>query len=175
MVETDNHLRAKCLGLAYTRGVLCVSGKAIPLAFRYTPHTMRHTVQTVWAEKMAFDCHIGQHTLRLDTIPEAGTDTGPGPKVLLLSALSGCTAMDVVALLAKMRIPFDQFRVEAVAETTEAHPKVYTAFHLKYVIRGEGVREDKVRQAIELSQEKYCGVSAMLRAHAPITWELLVE
>ncbi len=136
---------------------------------------MRHKVDTVWAGKMAFDCHIGRHTIRLDTMPEAGEDTGPGPKILLLSALSGCTAMDVVALLAKMRIPFDQFKVEAAAETTEEHPKVYTAFHLRYIIRGEGVREDKVRQAIERSQEKYCGVSAMLRAHAPITWELVVE
>ncbi len=136
----------------------------------------KNTVNTVWAGKMAFDCHIGdKHVVRIDTKPDAGDDTGPGPKILLLTSLSGCTAMDIAALLPKMRVSFDRFRVEAEAELTDDHPKVYKGFHLRYYISGADIREDKVREAIELSQAKYCGVSAMLRAHAPITWDLIVE
>jgi putative redox protein len=141
-----------------------------------TTNTMtKHEVNTVWAGKMAFDSHLGQHTVHIDTKPEMGDDSGPGPKSLLLTALTGCTGMDLVSLLPKMRVPFDSLRISAEAELTEEHPKVYKSIHLRYVISGAEVREDKVREAITMSQDKYCGVSAMLKAHCPITWELVVE
>ena len=134
-----------------------------------------HHVVTSWAGKMAFDSQINNHTIRIDTKPPLGDDSGPGPKMLLLTALTGCTGLDVAALLPKMRVPFDSLVVEAEAELTEEHPRVYKSIRLIFRISGKDLREDKVREAIELSQEKYCGVTAMLRAHCPVTWELVVE
>jgi putative redox protein len=134
-----------------------------------------HHVTTSWVNKLAFDSDVNRHIIRIDGKPPAGDDTGPGPKTLLLTALTGCTGMDVASLLPKMRVPFDSLVIEARAEVTEEHPKVYKSIQLTYRISGKGIREDKVREAITLSQEKYCGVTAMLRAHCPITWELVVE
>lgn len=134
-----------------------------------------HHVTTTWVGKLAFDSEVNNHVIRIDSKSPTGDDSGPGPKALLLTALTGCTGMDVASLLPKMRIPFDSLVVEAQAEQTEEHPKVYKSIHLTFRISGKDVREDKVRQAIELSQEKYCGVTAMLRAHCPITWELVME
>lgn len=134
-----------------------------------------HHVTTTWVNKLAFDSEVNNHIVRIDNKPPQGDDSGPGPKALLLTALTGCTGMDVASLLPKMRVPFDGLVITAEAEQTEEHPKVYKSIHLVFRISGKEIREDKVRQAIELSQEKYCGVTAMLRAHCPITWELVVE
>ena len=135
----------------------------------------KNSVTTTWVSKLAFDSAVGDHIVRIDGKPPAGDNTGPGPKSLLLTALTGCTGMDVAALLPKMRVPFDGLSVEAEAELTEEHPKVYKSIRLTFRISGSEVREDKAREAIELSQEKYCGVTAMLKAHCPITWELVVN
>lgn len=134
----------------------------------------KNSVTTSWVSKLAFDSAIDGHTVRIDGKPPQGDGTGPGPKTLLLTSLTGCTGMDVAALLPKMRVPFDSLVVEAEAELTEEHPKVYKSIHLTFRISGSEVREDKVREAIQLSQEKYCGVTAMLKAHCPITWELVI-
>lgn len=134
-----------------------------------------HHVTTNWVNKVAFDCKVGGHTVRTDTTPPLGDDTGPGPKSLLLTAITACTGMDVAVLLPKMRVPFDSLVIEAEAEQTEEHPKVYKFIHLTFRISGKDVNEEKVRKAITLSQEKYCGVTAMLRAHCPITWDLVIE
>ncbi len=135
----------------------------------------KSSVITTWAGKMAFDSAVGNHVVRIDTKPEMGDDSGPGPKSLLLVSLTGCTGMDIAALLPKMRVAFDSLSITAEAEITEEHPKVYKFIHLTFRISGANIREDKVREAIQLSQEKYCGVTAMLKAHCPITWELVVE
>ncbi len=134
-----------------------------------------HHVTTTWISKLAFDSDVNNHIIRIDGKPPAGDDSGPGPKALLLTALTGCTGMDVASLLPKMRVPFDSLVIEATAEQTEEHPKVYKSIHLIFRISGKEVREDKVREAITLSQDKYCGVTAMLKAHCPVTWELVVE
>lgn len=134
-----------------------------------------HHVTTTWVNKLAFDSEVNNHIVRIDGKPPLGDDTGPGPKALLLTALTGCTGMDVAALLPKMRVAFDSLTIEAEAEQTEEHPKVYKFIKLTFRISGKDVDEDKVRKAIELSQEKYCGVTAMLRAHCPITWELVIN
>jgi len=132
-------------------------------------------VTTTWVSKLAFDSAVSDHIIRIDAKPPAGDDTGPSPKALLLTSLTGCTGLDVASLLPKMRVPFDSLVVEAEAEQTDEHPRVYKYIKLTFRISGKNVREDKVREAIELSQEKYCGVTAMLRAHCPVTWELVVE
>ena len=131
-----------------------------------------HTVKTSWQNKMAFDSQIDNHTLRMDTGGLLGDDTGPSPKKLLLSSLAGCTGMDVVALLKKMRVPFTGMEIDIDADLTEEHPKVYSEIRLKYRIFGNDLNKGKIEKAVQLSQEKYCGVSAMLRKNSPINYTI---
>jgi putative redox protein len=135
----------------------------------------QHKVTTTWAGQLAFDSQIDRHTVRIDGEHTPDTDTGPGPKSLLLTALTGCSAIDVVMILQKMRVPFDALAVEAEAPLTDEHPKVYTEIRLTFRLSGAQIREEKVRQAVELSLDKYCGVAAMLGKHCPIRYEIEIS
>jgi len=104
-----------------------------------------------------------------------GEGRGPKPKGLMLTALAGCTAMDVISILRKMKIEPKAFSVETEADLTEDHPKVFKAIRIVYRLKGKGIEREKVRKAVELSQEKYCGVSAMLKMAAPIEFEIVIE
>lgn len=97
---------------------------------------------------------------------------GPGPKSLLLSGLAGCSGIDVVDILKKMRVGFSDLSIAVEAEQTEEHPKVFKDIYVSYTIRTESANEDKVRKAIELSLEKYCGVAAMLSKNSTIHYNL---
>jgi len=92
-----------------------------------------------------------------------GADAGTRPKELILLALGGCTASDVISILKKKRADVDQVEVHLTAEQSAEHPTVYTSIHMEYVVTGRGVRAQDVARAIELSETKYCAVSAMLR------------
>ncbi len=133
---------------------------------------MIHEVKTIWKEKMAFDSQIDNHTVRIDTGGEMGDDSGPSPKKMLLASLAGCTGMDVVSLLKKMRVPFTGIEMDIAADLTDEHPKVYSEIRLIYRIFGKGLDQDKVKKAIDLSQVKYCGVSAMLKKNSPIHYSI---
>jgi putative redox protein len=130
----------------------------------------------IWKEKMQFTGTAGSgHNLIMDSAPETGGEqTGFRPKELVLQGLAGCTAMDVMSILSKMKIVPKAFRVEVSAEQTEEHPKVFNKIHLKYIVSGD-VPEDKLIRAIELSEKQYCGVSAMLGKTAKITYEHIYE
>lgn len=130
----------------------------------------------VWKEKMKFTGTAGSgHNLAMDAAPEVGGEnTGFRPKELVLQGLAGCTAMDVMSILGKMKIIPKSFRVEVEAEQTDDHPKVFRKIHLKYIVSGD-VPEDKLVRAIDLSQKQYCGVSAMLEKSAELTYEHIYE
>lgn len=122
--------------------------------------------------KMAFEIRQGDHTFKVDTTPEnGGENLGPSPKGLLLSGLIGCTGMDIASILEKMRMSFDRFELSAECELTDTFPKVFKDITLKYLFSGPELDLEKVNKAIELSMEKYCGVSAMLKKHS----DLLIE
>jgi putative redox protein len=104
-----------------------------------------------------------------------GSDAGARPKELLLLALAGCTGSDVVSILTKKRVPLDGFEIEVTAEQADDHPQVFTRIHLDFVFRGEGIRPTDVERAIELSETKYCSVSAMLRGSVTITHGYRIE
>ncbi len=127
-----------------------------------------NTVSTKWVNDLAFDSHIDGHVLRIDDNPSPGEGSGPGPKKLLLSALAGCTGMDVVSLLQKMRVSFTGLELDTEADLTEEHPKMYSEIRLTYRVFGQELDRGKVEKAIKLSNEKYCGVSAMLAKNSPI-------
>lgn len=133
---------------------------------------MKHQVKTIRKDKMAFDSQIDNHTVRIDTAGLLGDDSGPSPKKILLSALAGCTGMDVVSLLKKMRVSFTDFEMDIDADLTEEHPKVYSEIRILYRVFGTQLNKDKVKKAVDLSQEKYCGVSAMLEKNSPITYNI---
>ena len=128
-----------------------------------------------WTSGMAFEGHQDGFTIGLDADRDfGGQDQGPKPKTLLLTALGGCTAMDVVSMLKKMQVHLESFEVQASGELTEEHPRVFQSIHLKYVFRGQDLPLDKLQRAVTLSQDKYCGVSAMLSKACPITHEIIV-
>ena len=129
-----------------------------------------------WTDKMAFQLELDGHPLLVDArVETGGSDLGPGPKKLLLAGLIGCTGMDVVSILKKMQVDLDDLSITATAETTEEHPKVYTEIHLIYQFTGKNLPLEKLERAVSLSQERYCGVSAMLQKAAPVTYEVVVK
>lgn len=129
-----------------------------------------------WKEAMSFETTLNGHKIILDADEAVGgTDKGPRPKALLLVSLAGCTAMDVISILGKMRVQPEAFRVETDGELTEEHPKYYHKLHLRYIFKGKDLPMDKLEKAVSLSQERYCGVSAMLSKAATITHEIVIE
>jgi putative redox protein len=129
---------------------------------------------TTWVSALAFDATADSgHTVRIDTSVEGGgLGSGMNPKKMLLGALSACTGMDVVEILKKMKVAFSKLEIVAEAEQTEDHPKVYTSIELIYRLDAKVDDLDKVKKAISLSKEKYCGISAMLAKHCPINYTI---
>ncbi|MGI6141251.1 MAG: OsmC family protein [Caldicoprobacterales bacterium] len=125
---------------------------------------------------MAFQMDLDGHRLVTDASEEiGGNDLGPRPKKLLLAGLIGCTGIDVTSILKKMKVEVEEMGLEVKAESSEEHPKVYTKIHLTYSFKGNNLPMDKLERAVSLSQERYCGVSAMLKKTAPITYDIIVE
>ena len=134
---------------------------------------MRQTIETHWAEGMAFETYLDDHKLVADASSKVGGEgRGPRPKPLLLFSLAGCTGMDVVSLLKKMRVDIEDFKILVSGELTDEHPKYYHKIHLTYQFKGEDINTSKVEKAVNLSQDKYCGVSYMLKQAAEITWDI---
>jgi len=137
---------------------------------------MKHIVNTVWAGKMKFDTEVSGHHLLLDAAAEVGGENaGPRPKELMLSALAGCTGMDVVSILKKMKVEPEYFNIRIEADLTEDHPKVYSKINIFYEFKGKDLEIEKLEKAIELSQEKYCGVSAMYKKAMEVNYEIIIK
>lgn len=126
---------------------------------------------TTWKTAHEFESKLGQNTIRID----GSKKNGFGPKSLLLSGLAACSGIDVVDVLQKMRVSFSDFEINAEAEQTDEHPKVFKDILVTYKLKTDAANEDKVRKAIDLSLEKYCGVAAMLRKNAAIDYKLIIE
>lgn len=135
----------------------------------------KQEIKIDWLENMAFKTEINGHELVIDASAEAGGENrGPRPKPLMLLALAGCTGMDVVSILKKMRVEVESFSVKVVAEMTEAHPKMFTGMHVIYEFKGKDLPMEKLVKAVTLSDEQYCGVSATLKQGLKITHEIVV-
>lgn len=137
---------------------------------------MRDSVCIGLRNNMSFDVNVNGHKMIIDTANKfGGNDEGPRPKSLMLVALAGCTGMDIVSILRKMRIEFDDLRVCVDGNITEEHPKHFDHMHIKYIIKGKNIQADKVNSVIDLSLEKYCGVSHSYSKAMEITHELIIE
>lgn len=110
------------------------------------------------------------HWITMDG-PESfgGSSSGVRPKELILLALGGCTASDVISILSKKRIKLDGFEMNISAEVVEQHPQVFTDINLEYLFYGNEVQEKDVERAIDLSINTYCSVTAMLIKSVNIT------
>jgi putative redox protein len=135
---------------------------------------MAHHIESIWMGKMQFNALVDGHTIVMDA-PErvGGEDNGPIPKPFVLTALSGCTGMDVVKLLRTAKKEIDSLDINFDGEITKQHPIEYIAIHLIYEFRGPDGSKTAALTAVTDSQEKYCGVSSMLKKIMPVTWDVL--
>jgi len=125
---------------------------------------------------MAFEMNLDGHKLITDASEEiGGNNLGPRPKQLLLAGLIGCTGIDVMSILKKMKVQFDDCIIKVEADNTEEHPRVYENIHLTYIFKGKNLPRKSLEKAVSLSQEKYCGVSAMLKKATAITYDIIIE
>lgn len=132
-------------------------------------------VKVNWIENMAFEAEVNGHKIILDAAEAVGGENrGPRPKPLMLVALAGCTGMDVVSILKKMRVEVEAFDVVVEGDLTEEHPKQFNQMRVIYEFKGKDLPMDKLEKAINLSEERYCGVSAMYRKAIGITTEIRI-
>lgn len=118
-----------------------------------------------WVENAAFVGETGSsHAVVIDGPAEiGGRNLGARPMELMLLSVGACSAVDVVHILKKARQPVEDCFVEVEGKRAETEPKVFTHIHLQFVISGQGLSENQVRRAVELSAEKYCSASIMLK------------
>lgn len=135
---------------------------------------MKTEIVSRWKGDMAFEADVNGHPVMMDADEAVGGhDSGPRPKALFLASLTGCSGMDVISILKKMREPCTWFEMRVEGTTTEEHPKKYTQVKLVYRFKkSDNLNPDNVWKACQLSQDKYCGVSANIKDSAELTWDV---
>lgn len=137
---------------------------------------MKHTVTANWLQNMAFEGNVDGHKVTIDAKPEhGGENNGPTPKPFMLLALAGCTAMDVVSILGKMQVKFDDFKVSVDGDLTDEFPKHYYKMHVTYEFTGKDLPLEKIQKAVNLSEEKYCGVNAVYKKTIEMSSEIKIN
>ena len=135
-----------------------------------------HNITSVFTSGMAFSTTLNGHNVTIDLDPsDEGNNTGPRPKALMLVSLAGCTGVDVVMILNKMRVAFSDFSIDVEGQLTDTEPKVYHTVNIVYNIKVKKADESKVEKAVDLSQDKYCGVSAMFRQFCKLTSTIIYK
>ncbi len=129
------------------------------------------TASVKWVEGHEFQTFTGSgHQAVIDSGPAAGgKNHGPSPMELLLVGLAGCTGIDVIDILKKKRLDVTGLEVRVEGVRAETYPMVYTEIQVAYIVTGKDIPASAVEQAIQLSEEKYCGAGAMLSKTAKMT------
>ena len=130
-----------------------------------------HSITSFHNQGMSFTAHINGHKLTTDSNSE-GAGEGPSPKRLMLASLAGCTGIDVVSILTKMKVPYSEFSIDVQASLTENQPQIYHAVKVTYKIKMDIVNRSKMEKAVKLSEEKYCGVWASLKDSIKIDYKI---
>lgn len=132
--------------------------------------------KVVWKDGMAFEAHLEGLSFTIDAGEEfGGRGLGPKPKGLTLTSLAGCTGMDVISILGKMKVQLDGFEIDVDGTLVDEHPKKFDVITLRYRFEGSELPLKKLRRAVHLSQDRYCGVSAALKSSAQIRAELYIN
>lgn len=135
----------------------------------------KHSIKTEWKGGLAFEADVNGHKVIMDApIEGGGQNSGPSPKKLQLVALSGCTGMDIVSILAKMRVEIESCSIEVQGNVADEHPKHYTNMHVIYEFKGKNLPLDKLEKAVKMSEETYCGVGALYRKAIEVTSEIRI-
>jgi len=131
---------------------------------------MTNKVSTHWKGNMQFESdNPSGKTVLMDTSPEnGGHSSGLSPKAMMLSSLAGCSGLDVVSILDKMKVEVADFKMDTYGELTNEHPKYYHTVSVEYHFYGTNLDEQKITKAVNLSIDKYCGVMEMFRKFAKI-------
>ena len=110
---------------------------------------MKHIIDASWTDNMAFETEIDGHKIIVDVpVEDGGSDLGPRPKKLMLNALAGCTGIDVIMILKKMRIVPEAFNVIVEGEVTDEHPKYCKKIKVVYQFKGKDLPMDKLEKAV---------------------------
>ena len=125
---------------------------------------------TIWQKDQQFKSYHGKNEIKIDGKREDGF----GAKALVLSAIAACSGIDIVDILSKMRVEFSDFEIETETDQTDEHPRVFKDIFVTYKLRTDKSNAEKVKKAIDLSLDKYCGVSAMLKKNSPIHYKLQI-
>lgn len=137
---------------------------------------MKEKLSVNWIDGMSFETEVNGHKFMIDAVPEVGgKDRGPRPKPLMAVSLIGCTAMDVISILKKMRVDVKKFSVSVDSILTEEHPKHYETMNVIYEFWGNDLPMDKLKKAVLLSEERYCGVSYIYKQVIKISSEIIVH
>jgi len=135
-----------------------------------------NTITTVWKENMVFESdNPSGETLFMDAPDEGIENKGLRQKALMLSSLAGCSGLDVVSLLKKMRAEVNDFKMVVHGELTEEHPRYYHKVVIEYHFYGSDLQEDKINKAVKLSVDQYCGVMEMFRQFAKVSTEVYLH
>ena len=133
-----------------------------------------NSIDAVFKGGMNFTADLNGHKIEIDTEESrGGKNIGTRPKILMLASLAGCTGLDVVGMLNKMRVEFSDLSIKIEGHLTETDPKIYDAVTVIYSIKVKKEDEAKVSKAVKLSEEKYCGVSEMFRAFATVSFKII--
>ena len=137
---------------------------------------MKTSLEIKWVDGMAFESEMDGHKIIIDADDTVGgNDRGPRPKPLMLLSLVGCTGMDVVSILKKMRVELENFKVEVEANQTEEHPKHYDEMKVIYKFWGKDLPMEKLQKAVDLSEDRYCGVSEVYKKYVKMSNEIQVN
>ncbi len=132
-----------------------------------------HLVTTAFNANMAFTADVNGHKVLMDTTADdGGEDSGPSPKKLMLASLAGCTGIDIVSILNKMKVNFSDFTISVHAALSTEHPKIYNYVKITYKIKLAEADKSKMIKAVSLSTETYCGVFAMFKTFAKMDTEI---
>ncbi len=116
------------------------------------------------------------NSIEMDGSPAIGGENlGARPMEAVLMSLAGCSSIDVISILKKMKQEVTDYDVEVTAERRDEIPSIFTKIHMKFIVKGKNIEEEKVKRAAQLSAEKYCSVSKILEPTADITWEVIVS
>lgn len=133
-----------------------------------------HQIEAFHNTGMSFKTDFDGNEVIMDAKKEVGGQgLGPSPKHLLLNALAGCTGMDVVSLLKKMRVDYSDFSIEIIGHLTNEHPIAYDKIEMIYKVKTTEEYHAKFKKAVDLSQDRYCGISYMLGKAAKLTKEIV--
>jgi len=135
---------------------------------------MKNKVEMKWLGNLAYEADMDGHKIITDGKEDIGGENkGMSPKKLMLTALAGCTGIDMSMILKKMRVDVDDIKVSVEGELTEEQPSYYKNMHVVYEFWGKELPHKKIERAVQLSEEEYCGVSALYKKVIPVTSEII--